>query len=232
MKRADYGVRSRITHQLGEPLKASLALLAILPALGLAVSPLGYAQPIKVTVVAVESVSDFKRWLGEPVNAARAATYPGRLMRVPFGTKTHLPIVVTGLPSPAPQDTRYVADVEILGTDGRSMGTSPRCCEAAVARGSREDAVLLNSTVIVEPESGHQKGSYTVRVTVTDGVQTWTTSEVLAYGATDLPGTANEAPRLRMNVPAGQTDAAGPGDKRNCLDLPTPAEVIKCSEKK
>jgi len=63
-------------------------------------------------------------------------------------------------------------------------------------------------------------------------VQTWTTSEVLPYGATDLPGTANEAPKLRMNVPPGQSDAGGPGDKRNCLDLPTPTEVIKCSERK
>jgi hypothetical protein len=35
-----------------------------------------------------------------------------------------------------------------------------------------------------------------------------------------------------MNVPPGQAEAGGPGDKRNCLGLATPAEVIKCSERK
>lgn len=203
-------------------------------ALGLVLSPLGYAQPVKASVVAVDSVEDFTRWLGKPVDPARAASpaaYPGRLTQLPFGRKTQLPIVVTGLPSPAPQEMRLVADVEILGTDGRSLGASPRCCQATIARGSNERAVLLTSTVSVEPEAGHRRGSYTVRVSVTDGNQTWTASEVLPYGETDMPG-SHEAPRLRMNVPPAQPEGGGPGDKRDCLGLPTPAEVIRCSERK
>ena len=79
--------------------------------------------------------------------------------------------------------------------------------------------------MIVEPEAGHRKGNYTVRVSVTDGAQTWTASEVLPYGE-DGPGSTSDVPRLRMNVPEG----GGAGDKRDCLSLPTPAEVIKCSE--
>ena len=204
-------------------------------ALGIALSPIGYAQPVKVSVIAVESTDDFKSWLGKPIDPARAASvaaYPGRLSQLPFGRKTQLPILVTGLPSPAAQEMRLVADVEILGTDGRSLGASPRCCQATIARGSNERAVLLPSTVIVEPEAGNRKGSYTVRVSVTDGTQTWTTSEVLPYGETDLPVSASEAPRLRMNVPPGQAEGGGPGDRRDCLSLPTPAEVIKCSERK
>jgi len=124
-----------------------------------------------------------------------------------------------------------VADVEILGTDGKSLGISRQCCQAIVARGSNERAVLLTSTVNVEPEAGHRKGSYTVRVSVTDGMQTWTASEVLPYGESTGPG-SHEAPRLNMKVPPAQTESGGPGDKRDCLSLPTPAEVIKCSEKK
>lgn len=211
--------------------KANYLLLV----LGLALSPIGYTQPVKVSVVAVESTDDFRSWLGKPIDPARAASaaaYPGRLSHLPFGRKTQLPILVTGLPSPAPQTMQLVADVEILGTDGKSLGRSPRCCQATIARGSNERAVLLPSTVIVEPEAGHRKGSYTVRVSVTDGVQTWTASEVLPYGETDLPGSALEAPRLRMNVPPSQLEGGGPGDKRDCLSLPTPAEVIKCSERK
>ena len=203
----------------------------LLLALGLALSPLAHAQPVKVGVVAVESVDDFKRWLGKPVDSSRAATpsaYPGRLAQLPFGRKTPLPIVVTGLPTPTPQTLRLSADVELLGTDGRSLGVSPGCCQATVARGSNESAVLLNATVYVEPEAGHRKGSYTVRVSVTDGTQTWTASELLPYGETDGPG-SHEAPRLRMNVPAGE--AAG-SDRRDCLSLPTPSEVIRCSERK
>lgn len=203
--------------------------------LGLALSPIGYAQPVQVSVVAVTSTDDFKRWLGKPIDPARAASpaaYPGRLGELPFGRKTQLPILVTGLPSPAPQTMRLVADLEILGTDGRSLASSPQCCRATVARGSTERAVLLPSTVVVEPEAGHRRGSYTVRVSVTDGTQTWTTSEVLPYGETDMPGSAHEAPRLRMNVPPSQLEGGGPGDMRDCLGLPTPAEVIKCSERK
>ena len=206
----------------------------LLFAIGLALSAVCHAQPVKVSVVPVESVDDLKRWLGNPVDPTRAASpgaYPGRLSQLPFGRKTLLPIVVSGLPSPAPQTMQLVADVEILGTDGRSLGTSPRCCQATIARGSNERAVLLPSTVIVEPEAGHRKGSYTVRVWVTDGTQTWTTSQVLPYGESDMPGSSSEAPRLRMNVPPGP-EGGGPGDKRDCLSLPTPAEVIRCSEKK
>jgi hypothetical protein len=211
-------------------MKTSCFLLA----LGLALPLVGHAQPVRVAVVAVASVDDFKSWLGKPLNQARAASptaYPGRLTRLPFGRKTQLPIVVMGLPSPAPQEMRLVADVEVVGTDGRSLGTSSRCCQGTLARGSTEGAVLLTSWANVEPESGYLKGSYTVRVSVTDGTQTWTASEMLPYGESEGPG-SHEAPRLRMNVPPAQSEGGGPGDKRDCLSLPTPAEVIKCSEKK
>src|SRR5438128_1744284 len=120
----------------------------LLLAFALALSPIGYAQPVKVRVVAVESVDDFKRWLGSPIDAARAAApeaYPGRLAQLPPGTRAQLPILVTGLVPPAAQETRFVADVEILGTDGRSLGKSPQCCQATIAKGSTESALLLKS---------------------------------------------------------------------------------------
>ena len=207
----------------------------LLLALGITLSSIGYAQPVKVNVVAVDSLEGFKAWLGKPVDGARAAAvgaYPGRLAQLPIGRKAHLPIVVTGLPSPAPQTMRLVANLEIVGTDGKILGTWPQCCRATVVLGSREPAVLLDPTVIVEPEVGHRAGSYTVRASVTDGTQAWAASEVLPYGDTEMPGSAHEAPRLRMNVPPAQAEPGGPGDKRNCLSLPTPAEVIRCSEKK
>jgi hypothetical protein len=202
----------------------------LLPML-LALSPIGYAQAVKVSVVPVESADDFRNWLGKPVNAERAASpsrYPDSIKSLPIGRKTQLPILVTGLPSPAPSSMQLVADVEVMGSDGRSLGTWPRCCTASIAKGSNTSAVLLSQTVIVQPESGRRTGSYTVKVSVTDGQQTWTASEVLPYGDAEGPGAAREAPRLRMSLPAREET----GDRRDCLGLATPAEVIKCSEKK
>ena len=202
----------------------------VLPVLLLALSPFGYAQPVKVTVVPVESAEDFRTWLGKPVIAQRAAapaTYPGTLKLMPFGKKTQLPILVTGLPL-FPGATRLVADVEILDANGRSLGASPKCCQAVVQQGTA--AVLLNEAVVVEPESTKRAGSYTVNVSVTDGLETWKAREVLPFGETDVPSAASEAPKLRMNVPPGAAESTG--DRRDCLSLPTPAEVIKCSEKR
>jgi hypothetical protein len=71
-----------------------------------------------------------------------------------------------------------------------------------------------------------------VRVSVTDGTQAWTASEVLPYGPGDMPGLHEAAPKLRQNLPPAAAEPGGPGDKRDCLGLPTPAEVIKCSERK
>jgi hypothetical protein len=203
----------------------------LLVLLGIVLSPIGNAQPVKVTVVPVESISDFKAWLGEPMLPARAgsvSSYPGRLDRLPLGRETLLPIVVTGLPVPVPQEMHLVADVEILGADGRSFAASPRCCDVTVHRGSLVGAVLLDRWAIVQPEGSG--GSYTVRVSLTDGQQTWTTNETLPYGDADVPGFAHEAPRLRMTMPPPEKQLGS--DKRGCLALGTPAEVIKCTEKK
>ncbi len=212
-------------------MKTARLLLALLAA---SLSPIGYAQPVQVTVLAVESAGGFKAWLGDPVDpvrAASAAAYPGRLTHLAPGRKAQLPILVTGLPAPAPREMYLVADLEILGPDGRSLGHSPRCCRAIVSQGAMTGAVLLDKWGVIDAAANTHQGSYTVRVSVTDGRQTWTTTETLPYGEGDVPGSAHETPRLRMNVPPEQRAPGGPGDRRDCLSLPTPAEVIKCAEK-
>ena len=111
-------------------MKTARLLLAVLAA---SLSPIGYTQPVKVTVLAVESAGRFRAWLGDPVDPVRAASatgYPGRLTQLAPGRKAQLPILVTGLPAPAPREMYLVADLEILGPDGRSLGHSPRCCRA------------------------------------------------------------------------------------------------------
>ncbi len=208
----------------------------LLLALGLALSPSVYAQA-KASVVAVESVEDFMKWLGTPVDPVRAtatAKYAGRVTQLEAGKKVALPILVTGLPFPGAPEMRIVADLEVVRDDGKLLAKWPQCCKATVASDAKSIAVLLGSTVILEPEAGRPKGSYTVRVSVSTGTNTLTATEVLPFKDGEMPGAATEAPRLRMNVPASESGEArgGPGDKRDCLSLPTQSEIIRCSEKK
>ena len=50
-----------------ERMKTSTLLFAF----GLALSSISYAQPFKVSVVAVESTEEFKSWLGKRIDPAR-----------------------------------------------------------------------------------------------------------------------------------------------------------------
>src|SRR5690606_15843262 len=122
------------------------------------------------------------------------------------------------------------ADVEIVGKEGKALAASPRCCRATVPDSSTSGAVMLNHWVLVEPEGGGS-GSYTVRVSVTDGASTWTTSETLPYGSSDGRDSGGAIPRLRQNLPPSQAEPGGPGDRRDCLALANPADVIRCAEK-
>lgn len=47
----------------------------------------------------------------------------------------------------------------------------------------------------------------------------------------EMPSSAAEAPKLRMGTPP-ENNPGRDGDRRDCLALPTPAEIIKCAEKK
>ena len=140
--------------------------------------------------------------------------------------KAQLAIRISGLP-PSTQARQLVADLEVVGADGRTMVAAPGCCRATIAKGA-PGVAQLDPTLTIELESTRRASIYTVKVSVTDGEKTWSTHQVLTFTDSSQPGTANEAPRLRQNVPEG----ANPEDKRDCLGLSSPSEVIKCSEKK
>jgi len=128
-----------------------------------------------------------------------------------------------------------VADLEILGPDGKTLNTMRACCSATITNRPDWRTVLLDNTPNLEFDSSDKEGIYTVRVSVTDGTQTLKSSETFHFPASK-PSSARApapttAPAPRGNVqPARNPD--GDTDKRDCLDLPTPAEVIKCAGRK
>jgi len=140
--------------------------------------------------------------------------------------KAQLSIRVSGMP-PSTQARQLVADVEVLGADGRSMVSAPGCCRATLAANA-SGAAQLQPTLTIESESTRRTATYTVRASVTDGEKTWKAEHQISFTNSEVPGTANEAPRLRQNIP----DGANPQDKRDCLGLSSPSDVIKCSERK
>jgi hypothetical protein len=189
---------------------------------------------MKVDVLIVESLDDFQRWLQQ--RPAPQGLYPPSLKEIPAGKKVHLPILVGGLRPPDKGVVTLVADVEFFGPDGKSLYAGPKCCSFTITNRPDIRTALLGGTPNLELEPGDMKGAYTVRVSVTDGSQTATTIGTFQFVA---PKSAEPkqspappaAPQLRMGPPP----AKNPGrdvDKRDCLTLPTQAEVIKCTERK
>jgi hypothetical protein len=201
-------------------------------------------------VLVIESLPHFEQWL---VNQRGEAPYPGRLREVAAGKAVHFPIVVTRLRPPAQGVMKLVADIEFFAPDGKSLWVARGCCAFTIQDRPDVRTAVLGPTANLRLDPKDMPGVYTVRVSVTDGLRTAVASESFRFVApaahapatpkTDipprpsgapkpaaLPKAESPAPRLRMNTPP-----AAPGkdqDKRDCLALPTPAEVIKCAERK
>jgi hypothetical protein len=203
---------------------ASLLLLAwLVPA---------RAQDLQVKVMAVDSLEDFQAWMQQkPPPRGIYKT----LREVTVGRKVHFPIVVTGFRAPEKGVLRVVADIEFVGPGGKSLAVMKECCSFTITDRPDVRWAVLGPTPNLELDAGDKLGTYTIRATVTDGTRSVTTASDVrlvspAAAAQPQPATMPPpAPRLQM-APA----AKNPGrdtDKRDCLSLPTPAEVIKCTEK-
>jgi hypothetical protein len=195
---------------------------------------------MRVQVLAVESLADFERWAQQMPRPM--GEYPRGLREVPVGKPVHFPILVSGL-QPGPADLDLVADIEFYAPGGKSLGILRECCRFFAPAGSDvRMAVLGNAATLVFGEND-LRGTYSARVSVKDGPRSADTRQDFAFNAPRsavppppkpapvAPSSAAEAPKLRMGTPP----AKNPGrdaDKRDCLSLPTPAEVIKCAERK
>ena len=205
-----------------------------------ATSAIAQQTGMRVNVLVVESVEDFRNWFQKAMAAADQkgpppGVYPPSLKEVPVDKKVHFPILVGGLQPPAQGTLKLVADLEILGPDGKTLNAMRGCCSAAITNRPDWRTVLLDYVVNLELDSSDKEGVYTVRVSVTDGTRTLKSSETFHFPASKplsaRTPASTTAPAPRANVQPAR-NPGGDADKRACLDLPTPAEVIKCTERK
>lgn len=139
------------------------------------------------------------------------------------------PIVVNDV-RPAAGAMELVADVEFIGPDGISKVMAKQCCRAMTTG----QPVTLSPTMNTKLTATDVNGTYTVRATISGGPEVLVATGTFSYAGGTAPAGASPAPgaapRLNMDVPA--KNPGSDTDKRYCLSLPTPTEVIKCTERK
>jgi hypothetical protein len=180
-------------------------------------------------VLVVDSLDEVKTWMAQP--AAQRGADAGRLRDIPTGLRVHLPIVVTNLPSLAGRGLQLDADLEFLGPKGQVLWTRKSCCTAVARDTPQGHSVALDPVPNVQFEPNDTAGTYSVRVVVNDGQRTATTVETFRFGDMKRDPGAKPGP-LRLEMDQPKKNPGVDRDVRECLDLPTPAEVIKCTERK
>jgi len=206
-------------------------LRLIVVALAFAALP-ALAQKLEAHVTAVESMDDFMKWL--QTKPAPKGVYP-TIHEVVMGKKYYLPIFVTGIDPASGARMELVGDMEIVPPSGQPQALK-RCCRFTVPERSGFRFAMLSNAIEFSLDPGDPKGVYTFKASVTDGKQTFTAAEQLRYGVpapsrnADTPADATSAPVAPKRAPTPNRYSGA--DKRNCLDLPTPADVIKCTEGK
>lgn len=231
--------------------KATVAIAALgLLTFGMTLGAPALAQEekgLKAHVLIMEKPEELRKWMNR--KPADRGGDSGRLRTVHVGKKVFFPIIATGVEAPgAGTTTQLFADLELLAPNGKVVASVKKCC-SAVVRGVTDTAFSLGPVVDVELEPNDPTGTYTVKARVTDGTQTVAATETFQYDgptakaaaspAASKSGTAPEPASKSAVTPASrdiapQAPRKAPGKNRDlshCLSLPTPAEVIKCTEK-
>jgi hypothetical protein len=204
---------------------------------------------MKAHILIMEKPEELRKWMNR--KPADRGGDSGRLRTVHAGKKIFFPIIATGVEAPGAGKTAQIfADLELLAPTGKVVANVKKCC-SAVIRGvtDTDTAFSLGPVVDVELEPDDPTGTYTVKARVTDGTQTVAATETFQYDgpaanaapspAASKPEAATEpaaksavAPASRDIAPQAPRKAPSKGrDVSHCLALPTPAEVIKCTEK-
>ena len=187
------------------------------------------AQKMEVHVVPVESMDGLMQWLQQ--KPAPTGTYP-RAQQLAVGRKIYAPIVVNGLDPAASSPLELVGDLEIVGPDGKAQAMK-KCCRFSAANRSGLRFALLSNAPTLEMDSGDARGTYTLRATVSDGKQTLSGSDQIAFGSAKkaAPTESKTADAPAASEPA--TARTFPhGDMTRCLGLGSDREIIRCAEGK
>jgi len=173
-------------------------------------------------VLVVASLEDVKPWID------KRGVGVARLRDIPAGLKVHFPVAVTNIPALAGTNgLHFEADIEFLGPKGQVLWSRKGCCRKLVRDTPQGHAVELEPAASVQFEPNDTAGIYSVRAVVNDGQRTATVVESFRFGETTREPPAG----LRLQMDAPKKNPGADRDVRDCLDLSTPAEVIKCTER-
>lgn len=206
---------------------AAAAVLAIASCPAWAQSPPAF----KANILIVTAPDDLTAWMQMTPEQQVGS---GRVRDVQVGQKIYFPIVVTGLQPPAEGRVNLSADFELLTPNGEIAYAKKALATAVVENRPDMTTVSLGPVVDILVEAGDANGVYLVRTVVTDGTRSVVAAETFKLdGAPEKArvAPAAAAPRLQMGEPPKKNPGNG-RDVRDCLTLPTTAEVIKCTEKK
>lgn len=208
-------------------------MILMLAATSIAVNAGAQTEAMRADAMPIASVEDFTRWVQQ--KPVPKGVFP-RLKVATAGKKVSFPILVSGLHPPEHGTVNLVGDLEILTPDGKVAFSGKQCCRFTITDHPDFKSAVLGPVIDMTLDPGDPKGTYTVRVSVTDGTRTATGSDTFQYGAASAPKISAMA-KDAMPGAAPAADAPAPRtfphkDRTECLDRPTNREIIRCAEGK
>ncbi|MEP7067610.1 MAG: hypothetical protein ABI789_00155 [Usitatibacter sp.] len=206
-------------------------MMLMLAAASMAVTAGAQTEAMRAGAIPIESMDDFVRWVQQ--KPAPQGVFP-RVKVATTGKKVYFPIVVSGLRPPEHGEIRLVGDFEILAPDGKAIVSAKQCCKFTITDHPEFRSAVLGPVFDLTFDPGDPKGSYTVRVSVTDGTRTVTGTEHFQYGSASASAPAVQ---VKDATPGASPAADAPPrrtfshkDRTQCLDRPTNREIILCAE--
>lgn len=113
----------------------------------------------------------------------------------------------------------------------KPVATLKKCCSAATGDPRTPGLAVLDPVIDITADPEDRLGTYTARVTLSDGTRSATASEKfqLVAGARKADAAPAAAPADAPDAPRRRSRANQ--DARACLDLATNAAVARCAEK-
>ncbi len=153
--------------------------ILMLAAASIAATAWAQTEAMHVVAMPIASMEDFKQWVAQ--KPAPKGVFP-RLKVATAGKKVSFPIMVSGLHPPEHGELKLVGDLEILTPDGKVAFSARECCRFTITDHPDFRSAVLGPVIDMTFDPGDPKGTYTVRVSVSDGTRTATGTDHFSFG--------------------------------------------------